>query len=962
MLFLTAFVLAGLGAGLMLLAPRPTGVAAQELDFGQNGGSKSGSGEFLKFVPQGGRTVIGKIPVGITDLTIELSADADLDIELWDGDVFVAGWEADGAKARVYSETEVTAAYNGVEITWSGWNGVGGNPGNESIKLSGATKNTFVIKVFGYQDGNAEVVYSWAGGGVDGPDTSGSATFSKLVPQHDRSVIGTIPAGVDSLRIDLTSANDLDIELWDEKALVVGWQVDGRKSLIYSNTPVSGLYNGVRIAWSGWDGVNGQKGDEYIRISGTTQNSFVMKVFGYQGGRVDVVYSWGSDTYAATAKSTPAPSPTPVPTPGSTKAPAPAPTSTSTPQPAALTVKTWAAGFDALWSYGPNWSPPGVPKGDELVVIEGNSSDVKRPIMDVDFTLTTGTISIGAVNSILRVAKGVTFKIDGTVNAQGDLLNEGTVVNNGVYNNEAKIVVSGASASFTIKSGGVLNNLAGGSSTGVIIKACGGTVNDLGELGVVTPAACIWSGAGVDDKWSNAANWANDLVPPEDHPVLINGEGGGNAKVQLDINLSLQSRSLTLGPGDALTIGSGDNLGSVTLSVEQPGGHLINHGTVLVSNYSTLQSDPLATIENITGAIRNACRGSASVGGIAGANVVQAACFWDGGGKTGNWSEAANWDSDTVPTSKDRVLIGALTTGVSGATVNTSFDPTAGVTGVTLDRSFDLSSLGTLTVGAGQTLNVGEGITLRIADDSPGGSIWINGTLNLNGGTLHNDKTGLITNHGTINVIGGTLNNQGNFLVNESDGSINNVGGLISNVSTFTNSGTLLNDAGSTVLHGNGATMTNRGTFTNAGSFYTSSGAGDFVNRLGGTLVNSGTLNQGGLGTFSNLADSRITNSGRINMLASLFDNRGAIENTGTLEVFHFASYQNLKGQLENQAGGIFSNSGLVSNLGGSTINNSGSIINERTLLNVGAINNACGGTVAGPVSGDQPVSTCTES
>ena len=175
-------VLVGLAAGLVLFVPWPAGVSAQELDFGENGGSESGGGEFLRFVPQGGRIVIGKIPLGIDDLTIELNAEADLDLELWDGEVFVVGWEADGAKARVYSETKITAGYNGVEITWSGWNGVGGNLGNESITLSGTTKNTFVMKVFGYQAGEVKVAYSWVGHGVNGPSSSGSGNFSKIVP------------------------------------------------------------------------------------------------------------------------------------------------------------------------------------------------------------------------------------------------------------------------------------------------------------------------------------------------------------------------------------------------------------------------------------------------------------------------------------------------------------------------------------------------------------------------------------------------------------------------------------------------------------------------------------------------------------------------------------------------------------------------------------------------------------
>ena len=483
-------------------------------------------------------------------------------------------------------------------------------------------------------------------------------------------------------------------------------------------------------------------------------------------------------------------------------------------------------------------------------------------------------------------------------------------------------------------------------------------------------APCVWSGAGGDSNWSNPANWANGLVPPEDHPVVINGEGSGSAKVILDIDLVLQSRSLTIGTGNTLTIGSGAIATGVTLAVKQPGGLLTNRGTVAVSNFSSLRRDPLASIDNVGGTIRRACRGSAPLSGVTGTAIVADACFWDGGGETNNWSEAANWGSDTVPTSNDRVSIGNVSSSVTGASV-------------TLDTSFDIGSLGMLTVAAGQTLNVGEGITLRIANHSPGGSIWINGALNLNGGTLHNDSTGLITNrgtininggalnndsagliinHGTININGGTLNNEGDLLFNKSDGQINNIGGLFSNRAraTFINSGVMINDAASTFVLDGHATFTNSGAFTNAGTFNTSGNGGNVTNWQGGTMVNSGTLNQGGLGTFANLAGSTITNSGRVNVLASLFDNRGSIENSGTLEVFHFGSYQNLQGHLENRAAGVLLNSGSVSNSSGSTINNAGSIINNRNLLNAGTINNACGGTVTGPVSGNPPVSTCS--
>ena len=322
-------------------------------------------------------------------------------------------------------------------------------------------------------------------------------------------------------------------------------------------------------------------------------------------------------------------------------------------------------------------------------------------------------------------------------------------------------------------------------------------------------------------------------------------------------------------------------------------------------------------------------------------------CFWDAGGVTSNWSEAANWDSDTLPTSDDAILVR---------------DADGDITIVKLDISFDIGPQGSLTVAGGQTLNVAEGVTLRVAKQTPGGSIWINGTLNLNGGTLHNQSTGLITNRGAINVKGGTLKNEGNNLVNEVGGKINNIGGLITNGAGagFLNSGAVDNDAASNFILGGLATLTNDGVFTNAGLFNSTSHSGDVVNRKGGTLTNSGTLNLSGQGAISNLAGATITNSGRINVFDSLLDNRGTIDNTGTVEIFHFGSFQNLGGLLEIKLGGDFTNAGSASNLAGGTINNAGSIINNRNLLNAGTINNLCGGTVTGPVNGNQPVDVCS--
>ena len=951
--------LAVLAAGLLLYLSWPSTVNAEELDFGKSGGSKSGSGQFAKYVPQGDRTLIGKIPVGITNLSINLTAVADLDIELWDGNVFVVGWEANGNRAIIHGETQTTGDYNDVTITWTGWNGVDGNLGSESITIAGTTKNTFIMKAFGYEGGSVKVDYSWDGTYVLVPAATGSGKFYRAVPQNDRIAIGTIPTGVDNLQIDLTAAKDLDIELWDGETFVVGWQSGGKQSLIYSNSPVTGFYGGVTISWTGWDGSNGKKGDESVSISGTTQNPFLMKVFGYQEGIVSVDYTWGFDPEETTVLSaqsstaTPSPTPTPAPTPAPTPTPTPklAPITAPTPtmeaaQTVSQKVKTWIGGPNGDWDKDVNWNPFGVPEGSELILIEGNSGETHSPIMNVDFTLTTGTMNIGAINSVLQISQGITFTNFGTVNAKGRLTNNGSTVNNGVYNNENLILTSGETSSFVNHVGGTLNNAAGGSSVGLITNACGGTITDSGKLSKVELVPCIWSGAGGNDYWSNPANWANGLVPPEDHPVLINSEGGKPAKVILDVYLTIQSKTLTISAKDTLTIGQGRFPG-VSLTLKEPGGMLVNRGTVIISNYSRLNHDGPSTFNNVKGNVHNTCQGTVPLGGVTGAAIIQDPCFWDGGGVTNNWTDAANWDADIVPTSNDPILIR---------------DADGEVTTVNLDKSFDINSQGYLMVSGGQTLNIGSGIVLRIADQSPGGSIWINGTLNINGGVVQNQNTGLIINRGTINNNGGELINQGTSLVNKSSGTINNIGGLVANGAGagFTNDGTTVNDAASNFVLSNAATLINNGSLTNAGLFNTTSGGGNVVIGTGGTLVNTGTLNQGGAGVFSTKAGSTITNSGRINMFESLFSNGGSIDNSGALEVFHFGSYQNASGELNNRTGGVITISGSVSNLANSSINNSGEIINHRTLVNAGAITNSCGGALTGQVKGNQPLDACS--
>ena len=127
-------------------------------------------------------------------------------------------------------------------------------------------------------------------------EDGGSGFFSQSVPQNGRAIVGAIPAGITNLFVELDAENDLDIELWDGDTFVVGWVADGEQAQIFSSTEITGDYNGVTITWSGWDGTNGNRGDEFMQINGTTQNEFVMKVFGFEAGTVAANYSWGSST------------------------------------------------------------------------------------------------------------------------------------------------------------------------------------------------------------------------------------------------------------------------------------------------------------------------------------------------------------------------------------------------------------------------------------------------------------------------------------------------------------------------------------------------------------------------------------------------------------------------------------------------------------------------------------------
>ena len=217
---------------------------------------------------------------------------------------------------------------------------------------------------------------------------------------------------------------------------------------------------------------------------------------------------------------------------------------------------------------------------------------------------------------------------------------------------------------------------------------------------------------------------------------------------------------------------------------------------------------------------------------------------------------------------------------------------------------------------------------------------------------------------------------QGNYSNNtpiENDGSIFNYGDG-ENAGQLDNFGSFFNDLPGTLSNTASGRIDNQGNFGNFGSLSNSGSignAGSFDNA--GFLENFGSIVNGASGTVRNLVTGTIDNSGSI-------DNAGTLQNLGAMLNKFNGTLSNLTGTIDNpgnlviQAGGsvinnaFFGNSGAIQNLGnllnletgllsnslggmvenllGGAIENSGTIENQGTLQNRGTLLNKANGTI----------------
>ena len=121
----------------------------------------------------------------------------------------------------------------------------------------------------------------------------GSGTFEQQIHKYtnneDAVEVGKIPAGIKGLKIFLISDKDVDIRLYGENNdKVVHWPKGILKASIKETKP----YKNINVTYSGYNGVNKEKGHEFISVAGTTPTAMTMKAFGYNAGFATVNYSW----------------------------------------------------------------------------------------------------------------------------------------------------------------------------------------------------------------------------------------------------------------------------------------------------------------------------------------------------------------------------------------------------------------------------------------------------------------------------------------------------------------------------------------------------------------------------------------------------------------------------------------------------------------------------------------------
>ncbi|MBD88716.1 MAG: hypothetical protein CL940_00065 [Deltaproteobacteria bacterium] len=122
--------------------------------------------------------------------------------------------------------------------------------------------------------------------------SDGEGDFSQEIPLKETINVGEVPVEKANVRIDLLSDEDVDIQLIDKET--------GHEIIAWPSGDLNGsgeactTYEGLEYCYSGYNGVGGELGHEWIEIKGVSNRPMIMKAYGYKAGEAQINYSWES--------------------------------------------------------------------------------------------------------------------------------------------------------------------------------------------------------------------------------------------------------------------------------------------------------------------------------------------------------------------------------------------------------------------------------------------------------------------------------------------------------------------------------------------------------------------------------------------------------------------------------------------------------------------------------------------
>lgn len=364
----------------------------------------------------------------------------------------------------------------------------------------------------------------------------------------------------------------------------------------------------------------------------------------------------------------------------------------------------------------------------------------------------------------------------------------GNISNNGTINSSTSTFTLNGTGIQNIFSSSPFNHLTTNKAAGLVTLSSNVTVNGIlnfvsgkiqtGSNRVIQPSTGTVSGAAQNTGWV-AGRLQKNITTGATSKTFEVGDSVNYTPVSVAFTNVTTAGDLTA----FTTVGDHPNIGSSTINTSETVNRfwtLLNSGIVYMDynatfNYVTSDLDPGANTSTfIMGKYNGSSWTYPSVGTLT-ANSLQATGLtsfedfqigrmiifsktWDGGAGTHNWGDAANWNTDGVPTATDDVDL----TGSDTININ--------VAATTKNLLLDNTSL-ILTTNAGNSLTVSGGLTLT------------NGTFNT--------AATFPAVSGAINVAGGTVGFIGSVPQTIPAYNYNNLTSSSTGSRTFANSGTI---------------------------------------------------------------------------------------------------------------------------------------------------------------------------